>query len=94
MFITFYHIRKLFAICSYYADGGNIDLDVRDLTTRFTNDVIASTAFSLEINSLEEKDNYFYGQAAFLSGQSLWMNLKFAGFRLFPGLMKVFKKKY
>ncbi|XP_077284908.1 cytochrome P450 9e2-like [Arctopsyche grandis] len=72
--------------CSQSNSG--IDLDVRDLTTRFTSDVIASTAFSLEVDSLRDRDNYFYKQASLLTEQSLSVILKFTGFRVFPKLMK------
>lgn len=35
-------------------------VDVKDLCARFTNDVIASAAFGLSVNSLMERDNVFY----------------------------------
>ncbi|KAJ8729806.1 hypothetical protein PYW07_016844 [Mythimna separata] len=37
-----------------------IDVDVLDLTTRYSNDVIASCAFGLKIDSQSEKNNEFY----------------------------------
>ncbi|NP_001108456.1 cytochrome P450 9G3 [Bombyx mori] len=43
------------------------DVDVDDLMRRYTNDVIASAGFGLQVNSLVDKDNEFYecGQAMF-----------------------------
>lgn len=33
---------------------------MKDLTTRYTNDVIASCAFGLKVNSHMDEDNQFY----------------------------------
>nr|ULR85618.1 cytochrome P450 [Spodoptera frugiperda] len=48
------------------SDDGHINVDCKDLTTRYANDVIASCAFGLKVNSHEEKNNEFYmmGRAA------------------------------
>lgn len=37
-----------------------IDVELKDIFTRYANDVIASTAFGLEIDSLKEANNDFY----------------------------------
>ncbi|KAL1509790.1 hypothetical protein ABEB36_004472 [Hypothenemus hampei] len=37
-----------------------IELDMKDTFTRFTNDVIATSAFGLKVDSLEEPNNTFY----------------------------------
>ncbi|KAH9628879.1 hypothetical protein HF086_001114, partial [Spodoptera exigua] len=39
---------------------GSIDIDCKDLTTRYANDVIASCAFGLKVDSHNDKDNSFY----------------------------------
>ncbi|XP_026729529.1 uncharacterized protein LOC113495130 [Trichoplusia ni] len=39
---------------------GYLDVDCKDLTTRYSNDVIASCAFGLKVNSHTEVDNQFY----------------------------------
>ncbi|XP_072931638.1 probable cytochrome P450 9f2 [Epargyreus clarus] len=46
----------------------NEDVDIGDLMRRYTNDVIASAAFGLQVDSLKEKENDFYklGQAMFI----------------------------
>ncbi|CAG9785965.1 unnamed protein product [Diatraea saccharalis] len=46
-------------------DGKDVNLD--DVMRRFTTDVIATTAFGLQVNSFKDKDNEFYR-----SGQSLF----------------------
>lgn len=45
---------------------GVLEVELKDAMSRYTNDVIASTAFGLRCNSLEEKNNEFYlmGKAA------------------------------
>ncbi|KAH9645248.1 hypothetical protein HF086_012126 [Spodoptera exigua] len=40
--------------------GGSVDIECKDLTTRYANDVIASCAFGLKIDSHNDKNNSFY----------------------------------
>ncbi|XP_063825325.1 uncharacterized protein LOC135074873 [Ostrinia nubilalis] len=70
-----------------------IDVDVKDLTTRYANDVIASCAFGLRVNSHAEPNNEFYsvGKKALNFGYKAI--LKFLGFFLIPGVMKHLKLK-
>ncbi|XP_075973976.1 cytochrome P450 9e2-like [Anticarsia gemmatalis] len=42
------------------SEEGYIDIECKDLTTRYANDVIASCAFGLKVDSLTEEDNTFY----------------------------------
>nr|ALJ30298.1 cytochrome P450 monooxygenase CYP9A [Mamestra brassicae] len=51
---------------------GYIDVECKDLTTRYTNDVIASCAFGLKVDSHNEKDNEFYA----IGKQSTSFNLR------------------
>ncbi|KAL0841632.1 hypothetical protein ABMA28_015287 [Loxostege sticticalis] len=73
------------------SDEKYIDINVRDLTTRYANDVIASCAFGLKVNSHADVNNEFYmtGKSAldFNSSQIF----KFVGFFLMPKIMKVIK---
>nr|ULR85444.1 cytochrome P450 [Spodoptera frugiperda] len=39
---------------------GSIDIECKDLTTRYANDVIASCAFGLKVDSHNDKNNSFY----------------------------------
>ncbi|GBP26422.1 Cytochrome P450 9e2 [Eumeta japonica] len=50
---------------------GYLDVDTKDLFTRYTNDVIATCAFGLRVDSITEKDNQFYNMGYDLT------NLKF-----------------
>lgn len=48
--------------CNHFMiqNSDQIDVELKDIFTRYANDVIASTAFGLEINSLKETNNEFY----------------------------------
>lgn len=62
---------------------------MKDTVTRYTNDVIASSAFGIEINSLKDKENEFFklGKMAFnFGGLTIF---KMIAISLFPRLMKV-----
>lgn len=37
-----------------------MDIDVKDLTSRYANDVIASCAFGLKVDSHKDENNEFY----------------------------------
>ncbi|KAL1462448.1 hypothetical protein WDU94_014282 [Cyamophila willieti] len=45
------------AISKQFADSNQISLDMREYCARYTTDVIGSTAFGIEINSLENPDS-------------------------------------
>ncbi|XP_013172506.1 PREDICTED: probable cytochrome P450 9f2 [Papilio xuthus] len=84
---------------NYLKDHTNKDLDVSDLMRRYTNDVIASTAFGIQVNSVQNKDNDFYktGQAMF--NMSAQQKFKFFFVNQFPALSKllrlrIFEDKY
>lgn len=65
------------------------DVDVDDLMRRYTNDVIASAGFGLQVNSLVDKDNEFYecGQAMFSTSWPQRFKMILAA--QFPTLAKV-----
>lgn len=64
---------------------------MKDVFTRYTNDVIASTAFGLKINSLEDKNNQFYKMGKKATDFSGIQFLKFLGYGSIPKVMKVIK---
>ncbi|KAL0841593.1 hypothetical protein ABMA28_015252 [Loxostege sticticalis] len=78
-------------IVDYLKDQIGKDIDVDDVTHRFTTDVIASAAFGLQLNSLRDRDNEF-----FVMGQNIF---KFTPLQRvhqyfcsqFPGLAKKLK---
>lgn len=64
-------------------------LELKDLYTRYTNDVIATAAFGIGTDSLKNPTNEFYimGQKAFTTGR-LRM-IKIFGYLISPKLMQV-----
>lgn len=64
-------------------------LDMKDMFARFTNDVIASTTFGVEVNSFEDRDNYFFRIGKNLSNFTLMTNIKLTIAVVAPKLFKV-----
>lgn len=69
-----------------------MEVEVKDAFSRYTIDVIASTAYGLKINSLEEKNNEFFELGKLSVNFSFTQLLKFVLFLVFPNLSKVFSK--
>ncbi|XP_050294392.1 cytochrome P450 9e2-like [Anthonomus grandis grandis] len=68
-----------------------IRLELKDSFTRFTNDVIASTAFGIKVDSLENPDNEFYKMGKVMTNfNGFWFLLRFIGIILCPWLFKIF----
>ncbi|XP_063916162.1 cytochrome P450 9e2-like [Zophobas morio] len=70
-------------------DESLITVEIKDIFTRITNDVIANTVFGVECDSLENKSNEFYmmGKEA-TNFSSFWMALRFFGYICVPKLFK------
>ncbi|XP_037913056.1 probable cytochrome P450 9f2 [Hermetia illucens] len=73
---------------------GQIEMELKDLFTRFTNDVIATCAFGLQINSLLEKDNRFYHMSRKATNVSGFAALRFFLLTNFHQITKLFKIKF
>ncbi|XP_068631921.1 probable cytochrome P450 9f2 [Battus philenor] len=86
-------------IVEYLNDHISEDINVKDVVRRYANDVLASTAFGYQVNSVKDKDNEFYR-----TGQELFVKAFEQKFKLmlnfyFPSLAKllgltVFDKKF
>uniref|UniRef100_A0A1I8NRE3 Cytochrome P450 n=1 Tax=Stomoxys calcitrans TaxID=35570 RepID=A0A1I8NRE3_STOCA len=75
-----------------------LEMDIKDFITRYTNDIVASTAFGLSVNSFADKDNEFYRMGKMVTSFSLKSVFKLIMFvkfkRLFKWLdMDLFDKK-
>ncbi|XP_055589835.1 cytochrome P450 9e2-like [Uranotaenia lowii] len=65
-------MRQMFCLMERYAEQmiaavdresaatGSVDYEMRDFCTRVANDIIATCAFGLEVNSLDDRENEFY----------------------------------
>ncbi|XP_001603857.1 cytochrome P450 9e2 [Nasonia vitripennis] len=65
----------------------------KDLMTKYTNDVIATCAFGIEVNSLEDPTNQFYVLGRKATDFEGLLSLKFSLNRAFPKLMKLLRVK-
>lgn len=71
----------------YYAKQGAdvAGLDMKDAFTRYTNDVIATTAFGITVNSVENRENEFYRMGKVVSTfDGVLINIKFLMNLFFP----------
>lgn len=74
------------------ANSKSINWEMKELFTRYSNDVIASCAFGIKVNSLENVNNEFYqiGRKS-LDFSSVKQVLKFLMARVIPFVMKTLK---
>ncbi|KAJ8728443.1 hypothetical protein PYW08_016828 [Mythimna loreyi] len=70
-----------------------VDVDTKDLTTRYANDVIASCAFGLKVNSHDDRNNQFYNIGYETATSGFKRILIFFGYTCFPAIMKKFNVK-
>lgn len=69
-----------------------IELEMKDTYTRYTNDVIATTAFGIKVDSLAEPKNTFYLMGKKMTNfTGIITTLKFFGFFVFPTIYKKLK---
>ncbi|XP_068631672.1 cytochrome P450 9e2-like [Battus philenor] len=71
--------------------NGYIDIDCKDLTTRYANDVIASCAFGLKVDSHSDQNNMFYQMGKVASTFNYKQLLKFFALTSWPNISKVLK---
>ncbi|XP_076275228.1 cytochrome P450 9e2-like isoform X2 [Rhynchophorus ferrugineus] len=78
----------------YFLDKNEdlIELEMKDTYTRYTNDVIATTAFGIKVDSLTQPENTFYMMGKKMTNFSgILTSLKFFGYFLIPSLYKKLK---
>lgn len=70
-------------------------LEMEDTFSRCTNDIIATCAFGIQINSNENRNNEFYlmGRSFMKPNQTLMM-IKFITIKLLPSVAKLFKLQF
>jgi len=73
-------------LCS---EGNILVVEMRDLFTRYTNDVIATSAFGIECDSLKNPKNEFYEMGRDVTNFGGVAALIFFGYAFSPKLMKV-----
>lgn len=78
----------------YVADDlrdNKTEFEMKELFARYTNDVIATCAFGIEVDSMENKNNDFYKTARVVTSFSGWMMTKMFFITYFPKLAKLCK---
>ncbi|XP_026318087.1 cytochrome P450 9e2-like [Hyposmocoma kahamanoa] len=69
---------------------GYLDIDMKDLTTRYANDVIASCAFGLKVESDKDENNKFYTIGKSIASFKVSQIFIFLTLLLFPKAGKIF----
>lgn len=67
------------------------DVELKDILTKYTNDVIASAAFGIKCDSLADDNNIFYKMGRSLTQMGTWIFIKFGLYTALPSLMNFLK---
>lgn len=73
----------------YLKQDRTVTIEIKDAFSRFTNDVIATTAFGVNCNSLESKENEFYLMGRRISDFTGIRNLALMLHNISPAIIKV-----
>ncbi|XP_063917767.1 cytochrome P450 9e2-like isoform X1 [Zophobas morio] len=69
-------------------------IELKDTFARLTNDIIATTVFGFQSDSLEDRDSKFYEMAKRITDfTGFWQGIKLLGFFIFPKLYKTLNIK-
>ncbi|XP_066257283.1 cytochrome P450 9e2-like [Euwallacea similis] len=72
-----------------------VEIEFKDAFTRYTNDVIATTAFGIKVDSIADPENEFYLMGKKTTDSSgIIITIKFFGALLMPKLFKILKIKF
>ena len=71
------------------------EMDMKDVYTRYTNDVIATVAFGISVDSMKDRDNEFYTYGKdVVSFDGFTRVLKFMAARIFPKFMRLIGQSF
>lgn len=96
-------MRLMFQLVTEYTDEAaqlllqkskseKLDLEMKDLFSRYSNDIIATCAFGLKVSSIAEPDNGFYAKSKNLLNTKSWLQMmKFLVIICAPKLARLLK---
>ncbi|XP_018561888.1 cytochrome P450 9e2-like [Anoplophora glabripennis] len=92
MFNLIIEISENFAQYFLKKDEDVIEVEMKNALSRFSSDVIATTACGIQVDSLENPNNQFYlmGQKSIDFG-GIWKNIKFFLYMLVPPIKNIMK---
>ncbi|KAI4464046.1 cytochrome p450 [Holotrichia oblita] len=70
-----------------------IEIELKDVTTRYSNDVIATVAFGVKCDSINDKDNEFYLMGKRTTTFTFWRGITTLLYSIVPGFCKAMKLK-
>lgn len=94
-FVTLVGDQTAKTLAKQIKEGGNNAFEFKDLSRKFTVDVIATCAFGIEVNSFQNPSNDFHRMAAKVANFGAFSTtLKFMGYFTVPKLMKALNIKF
>uniref|UniRef100_A0A182PWV9 Uncharacterized protein n=1 Tax=Anopheles epiroticus TaxID=199890 RepID=A0A182PWV9_9DIPT len=96
-------MRLMFGLITTYCEGavrtiqsemgsdGCAELEMKELFRRFGNDIVATCAFGIEINSFQDRTNAFFTLGKELTNLDGVQGIKFLAFSSFPRLMQALR---
>ena len=73
----------------HFKNKEQVAVEMKDLFSRFTNDVIATTAFGIQVNSVQDPKHEFYEMAKQITKFGGLQSLKVFLFQMVPRVAKV-----
>lgn len=70
-------------------NSSTLDVELKDMFSRYANDIIATTAFGIKCDSITHRDNEFYRMGLDINNITGLNALKFFLFNAFPKVMEV-----
>nr|AAR97606.1 cytochrome P450 9E1 [Diploptera punctata] len=80
--------------CKIQRADRRLEIEMKDLFTRYTNDVITTTALGIGCDSLKNPQNEFYTMGKKITTMGTLQRLVFLGYSLSPKLMKALKLRF
>ncbi|KAL3273894.1 hypothetical protein HHI36_015318 [Cryptolaemus montrouzieri] len=90
MFVLICNIADMYAQHFLKRNEEIVEIELKDALTRYTNDVIANTAFGIQVDSLTDRENVFYimgRESTIFTGA--WRKFKLIIFQVFPSIAKL-----